>query len=77
LYPSTNIVKVIKSRNGGACSRHGRDQKCKTKKKKLLVGASEVKRPLGRRRRRWILAKYGVKAWAGLGPVTGFCQHCL
>jgi hypothetical protein len=34
---------------GGACSRHGKDEKCM----KIVVGKPEEKRPLGRPRRRW------------------------
>jgi hypothetical protein len=32
---------------GGTCSTYGRDEKC------IVVGKPEVKRALGRRRRRW------------------------
>jgi hypothetical protein len=47
LYASPNIIRGIEQRRmrwGGACSTHGRDEKCIQ---------SEGNRPLGRPRRRW------------------------
>jgi hypothetical protein len=49
LYSSPNIVRMKKSRMGGACNVHGESRSvCR-----VLLGKLEGKRPLGRRRRRW------------------------
>jgi len=51
LYPSPNIVRVIKIENemGGACSAHGGRKGAY----RVLVGKPEGKTPLGRPRLRW------------------------
>jgi hypothetical protein len=73
LYSSPSIIRIIKSRRmrwAGHVARMGE----KRNLYKLLVGKPEGKRPLGRRRRRWIdnikmdLLELGVSVvdWIGL-----------
>ena len=53
LYSSPNIVRVIKSRRmgwAGHVARMGEERRLY----RVLVGKPEVKRPLGRPRRRWV-----------------------
>ena len=53
LYSSSNIVRVIKSRRmrwAGHVARIGEERGAY----RVLVGKPEEKRPLGRRRRRWV-----------------------
>ena len=53
LYPSPNIVRVIKSRRmrrAGHVAHMGEERGVY----RVLVGKPEGKRPLGRRRRRWV-----------------------
>jgi hypothetical protein len=53
LYSSPSIIKTIKSRRmrrSGHVARMG----TKGKAQRILVGKPEGKRPLGRRRRRWV-----------------------
>ena len=72
LYPSPNIVRVIKSRRmrwAGHVERMGEERGVCT----FLVGKPEGKRPLGRPRLRWVdnirmdLQEVGVGMWTGLG----------
>jgi len=72
LYPSPNIVRVIKSRRmrwAGHVARMGEERGCIG----FLVGKPEGRRPLGRPRRRWVdirmdLQKVGCgyTDWIGL-----------
>ena len=70
LYSSPNIVRVIKSRRmrwAGHVARMGEEREvCR-----VLVGKPEVKRPLGRPRRRWVnnirMDLQDVGIWTGLG----------
>jgi hypothetical protein len=66
---------------GGACSTHGRREKCT----RFLAGKPEGKRPLGRPRRGWedgIRMDLGRLAWgcgldstgSGQVPVAGCCE---
>jgi hypothetical protein len=53
LYSSPNIIRMIKSRRtrwAGHVARMGE----KRNAYRILVGKAEGKRPLGRRRRRWV-----------------------
>ena len=53
MYSSSNIVRVIKSRRmrwAGHVARIGEERVVY----RVLVGKLEVKRPLGRPRRRWV-----------------------
>jgi hypothetical protein len=53
LYCSPSIIRIMKSRRmrwAGACSTNG----VKINAYRLLVGKPEGKRPLGRRKRRWV-----------------------
>ena len=53
LYPSPNIVRVIKSRRmrrAGYVARMGEEREVY----RVLVGKPEGKRPMGRPRRRWV-----------------------
>jgi hypothetical protein len=53
LYSSPNIIRMIKSRRmrlAGHVARKGE----KSNAYRILVGNSEIKRPLGRPRRRWV-----------------------
>jgi hypothetical protein len=53
LYSSPSIIRIIKSRRmrwAGHVARMGE----KRNAYRLLVGKTEGKRPLGRRRRRWV-----------------------
>jgi len=69
LYPSPNIVRVIKSRRMrwvGHVTRMGEERG-------VLVGKPEGRRPLGRRKRRWvdnirmISRRWDVGIWTELG----------
>jgi hypothetical protein len=70
----------------GACSRHGRDEKCT--QNLILVGKPEGKRPLRRLRHSWEdnikmdLREIGGRCgWnssgLGQGPVVGSCEQVL
>ena len=70
LYPSPNIVRVIKSRRmrwAGHVARIGEGRTVY----RLLVGKPEGRRPPGRPRRRWednirwIFGKWDVGVWTG------------
>ena len=72
LYCSPNIVWVIKSRRmrwAGHVARMGEERGVY----RVLVGKPEVRRPLGRPRRRWVdnirmdLQEVNVGIWTGLG----------
>jgi hypothetical protein len=85
IYPSPNIVRVIKSRNmrwAGHVAPMGEGRGVY----RVLVGWPEGKRPQGRTRLRWgIILRWtwGVRdRWAELDsagsgwvPVAGFCEH--
>jgi len=70
LYPSTNIVRVIKSRRMMLAG-HVACMEESTGVYKVLVGKPESKRPFGRRRRRWednskmAFRKWDVGVWTG------------
>ena len=72
LYSSPNIVRVIKSRRmrwAAHVARMGEERGAY----RFLVGKPEGKRPLGRRRRRWVnnirmdLQEGDVGSWTGFG----------
>ena len=72
MYASPNIVRVIKSKRmrwAGHVVRMGEERGVY----RVLVGKPEGKRPLGRRRLRWVdtirmdLQKWDVGIWTGLG----------
>jgi hypothetical protein len=85
LYPSPNIIKMIKSRRmrwvGHVARMEGKRKPCR-----LLVGKPERKRPLGRPRRRWVknikmdlreigwLVQTG-SIWLRIGNSRGSCEH--
>jgi hypothetical protein len=50
MYNLYSSSQVKANEMGGACGTHGRGEK---RAQNVLVGKSEVKRPLGRPRRRW------------------------
>jgi hypothetical protein len=67
LYSSPNIIRTIKTRRmmDSACSTKGE----KRNAYRILVGKPEGKRPLGRRRRRWvenIMIDFREKGWGGI-----------
>ena len=70
LYSSRNIVQVIKSRRMGWVGHVA--HMCEGGVYRVLVGKPEGKRPLGRRRRRWVdnirmdLQRWNVGMWTGL-----------
>jgi hypothetical protein len=70
LYSSPSIIRIIKTRRmrwAGHVARMGE----KRNACRLLVGKSERKRPLGRRRRRWvIIVGWILERWDG-GMWTG------
>jgi hypothetical protein len=49
LYPSPDVIKMIKSRVGGACSAHGE----MINTYKTLIAKLEGKRPVRRHMRKW------------------------
>jgi hypothetical protein len=53
LYPSQSIIRIIKSRRMRLAG-HVERMREKMNAYRMLVGKQEVKRPLGRRRRRWV-----------------------
>jgi hypothetical protein len=53
LYSSSNIIRMIKSRRMRRAGHVARIRK-KRNAYRILVGKPEVKRPLGRPRRRWV-----------------------
>jgi hypothetical protein len=68
LYSSPNIVRVIKLRRmrwAGQVARMGEERGVY----RVLVGKPEGKRPLGRRRSRWVdnIRRWDVGMWTGLG----------
>jgi len=72
LYPSPNIVRVIKSRTMRWAG-HVTRMVEKRGLYKFMVGKPEGKRPLGTLRRRWVnnirmdLQEVGCGKWTGLG----------
>ena len=81
LYPSPNIVRVIKSgrmRWAGHVARMGEERGVY----RVLVGKPEVKRPLGRPRRRWVdnirmvlqEVGCGYVGWIGLAQDRDRCR---
>jgi hypothetical protein len=54
LYSSPSIIRIIKSRRMMRWAEHMARMGKKRNVYMLLVGKTEVKRPLGRPRRRWI-----------------------
>jgi hypothetical protein len=82
LYSSPNMIRMIKSRRmkwAGHVARMGETKNAY----RILVGKPEGKRPLGRRRRRWVdNVKMDRMGWYGLdrtgseeGPVECSCEH--
>jgi hypothetical protein len=71
LYPSPSMIRIIKSRRMRWTGHVGRMGE-KRNAYRILVGKPEVKRPLGRPRRRWVdnikmnLRKIGLVVWTGL-----------
>jgi hypothetical protein len=53
LYSSPNIIRMIKSRRM-RWAEHVAPMRAKRNAYRVLVGKPEGKRPLGRRRRRWV-----------------------
>ena len=75
LYPSPNIVRVIKSRRmrwAGHVARMGEERRAY----RFLVGKPEGKRPLGRPRRRWVdsIRNYLQEVGCGYTDRIGLAQ---
>jgi hypothetical protein len=61
LYSSPNIIRMIKSRTGRACSTNGG----KRNAYRILVGQTEGKRPLRRSKCRWV-DNIKMDGWGGM-----------